>query len=306
MTKGEKGLDKAYDDTVDRIGNQEQGTRELAKKVLFWIVYATRPLTTEELRHALAVESGTCILDKKNLCPVSDMVSSCAGLVTVESNIIRLVHYTAQEYFQRPGLEIFKDVQRDTIAISCLTYLSYDVFADGYLTEWRDRESRLQQNAFFEYAAQNWLYHVQNIQLNVADLALKLLVDDGKASASSQGLFNHCAEQFCGMHLVAYFDLNDIAVRLLQKKDPDTKDSFGRTPLSYAAEQGNARLVELLLSYNVDINSKCHKEHTPLSRAIEGGNAAVVQILLSKGVKTDYQYYLVSIQLHMNRSIIDG
>jgi hypothetical protein len=28
----------------------------LAKKVLIWIVWARRPLTTEELRHALAVE----------------------------------------------------------------------------------------------------------------------------------------------------------------------------------------------------------------------------------------------------------
>jgi hypothetical protein len=35
MAKGEERLDKAYDDTVDRIENQEQGTRELAKKVLF-------------------------------------------------------------------------------------------------------------------------------------------------------------------------------------------------------------------------------------------------------------------------------
>jgi Ankyrin repeats (many copies) len=189
------------------------------------------------------------------------MVSSCAGLVTIESNIIRLVHYTTQEYFQRPGLKIFKDVQRDTIAISCLTYLSYDVLADGYLTEWRDEKSCLQQNSFFEYAAQNWGYHIQNIQQDIADLALKLLMDDKKVSASSR-IFRVPA-QFCGMHLVAYFDLNDIAVRLLQKKDPDTKDSF---PLSYAAEQGNARLVELLLSYNVDINTKCNREWTLLSR----------------------------------------
>ena len=130
-----------------------------------------------------------------------------------------------------------------------------------YLTEWRDEKSCLQQNSFFEYAAQNWGYHIQNIQQDIADLALKLLMDDRKVSASSR-IFRVPA-QFCGMHLVAYFDLNDIAVRLLQKKDPDTKDSF---PLSYAAEQGNARLVELLLSYNVDINTKCNREWTLLSR----------------------------------------
>jgi hypothetical protein len=161
MTEGEKGLDKAYDDTVHRICNQEQGTRELAKKVLFWIVYAKRPLNTEELRHALAVEPGTPRLDKTNLCPIKDMLSSCAGLVTVDSNIIRLVHYTTQEYFQRCGLKSFEDVQKNIIATSCLTYLSYDVFTEVDLMDLR---YHLQENAFFKYAAQNWAYHIQDTQ----------------------------------------------------------------------------------------------------------------------------------------------
>ena len=94
MEKGEEGLDKAYDDTVNRIENQGQDIRELAKKVLFWIVHARRSLTTEELRHALAVEASTCRLDEKNLCLIEDILSSCAGLVVIDSNIIRLVHYT--------------------------------------------------------------------------------------------------------------------------------------------------------------------------------------------------------------------
>jgi hypothetical protein len=297
MTKGEKGLDKAYDDTVDRIVNQEQGTRELAKKVLFWIFCAKRPLGAEELRHALAVEPGTHRLDKINLCPVKDMVSSCTGLVTDDSNIIRLVHYTTQEYFQQCGLKFFEDVQKDIIATSCLTYLSYDVFAEVCLTR-TDLESHLQENAFFKYAAQNWAYHIQDTQQSVRDLVLKLLTNDGKASASSQVLFGSSSRQFCGMHLVAYFtNLNDIAVKLLGEKDPDSKDSFGRTPLSYATENRNARLVELLLDYNVDINSK--GGWTPLSRAIEGGSTTVVRILLAKGVKIDYRYSFVSISNHM-------
>jgi hypothetical protein len=298
MKKGEEGLDKAYNDTVNRIENQGHGIHELAKKVLFWVVYAKRPLIAEELRHALAVEPGTCRLDMTNLYPVKDMVSSCAGLITVDSNIVRLVHYTTQEYFQRRGLKGFENVQRDIIATSCLTYLSYDVFAEGFLTR-SDLVSRLQQNAFFEYAAQNWAYHIQDRQQSVGDLALKLLMDDGKASASSQVFFRDFRQQFCGMHLVAYFGLNDIMVRLLEKKDPDTKDSVGRTPLSYAVERQNARGVELLLDYNADLNHKCKEGWTPFSRAIEGGSVAVVQILLAKGVKMDSRYKLVRTSNHI-------
>ena len=297
MKMGKEGLDKAYDDTVNRIENQQQGIRELAKKMLFWIVFAKRPLTTEELRHALAVEPGTRSLDMRDLCPVEDMVSSCAGLVTIDqkSNIIRLVHYTTQEYFQRRRSVSFQDVQRDIISTSCLTYLSYDVFANGYLTD-SDLEF---QDEFFEYAAQNWAYHIQDAQQSAIDLALEFLMDDGKVSTSSQALLGYdCPQRFCGMHLVAYFGLNDIMMRLLKRKDPDTRDTNGRTPLSYAAERGNALVVDLLLKYDVDLNVKCKDGWTPLSLAIEGRSAAVVQLLLAQRVKINYNYELVSISNH--------
>ena len=75
MKKGEEGLDKAYDDTVNRIENQGHGIHELAKKVLFWVVYAKRPLITEELRHALAVEPGTSSLDMRSLYTLKDKYS---------------------------------------------------------------------------------------------------------------------------------------------------------------------------------------------------------------------------------------
>ncbi|KAN0072342.1 hypothetical protein V8E54_009271 [Elaphomyces granulatus] len=293
MTMGKEGLDKAYDDTVNRIENQQQGIRELAKNMLFWIVCAKRPLTTEELRHALAVEAGTRSLDMRNLCPVEDMVSSCAGLITVnrENNTIGLVHYTTQEYFQRRRLEAFHDVNRDIIGASCLTYLSYDVFAKDHLPD-STLESLLQQNLFYSYAAQNWAFHIQDTQQSVVDLALKFLMDDGKVSTLSEVLFprRYPPPQCCGIHLVAYFGLNDIMMRLVEEKDPDTEDNNGGTPLSYAAENGNALMVKLLLNYNVDIHHKSKNGWTPLSAAIEGGSSATVQLLLAQGAKIDFRY----------------
>jgi len=58
--------------------------------------------------------------------------------------------------------------------------------------------------------------------------------------------------------------------RLLEKKDPDSKDSSDRTPLYYATEKGNVQLVKLLLGYDVDVNSECGEEKwKPLSQAIK-------------------------------------
>ena len=82
-------------------------------------------------------------------------------------------------------------------------------------------------------------------------------------------------------------------MRLLEKKEPDTTDMSGRTPLSYAAGKGNASTVNLLLKYDVNLNVKCM--NGPLSQAIEGGSAAVIQVLLAQGVETNYRYERVSI-----------
>jgi hypothetical protein len=80
-----------------------QTKERLAKKVISWITCAKRPLITFQLEHALAIELKESQFDKENISPIDDMVSVCAGLVTVdgESGIIRLIHYTTQEYFER-------------------------------------------------------------------------------------------------------------------------------------------------------------------------------------------------------------
>ena len=66
-------------------------------------MYAKRPLTTAEICCALAVEPDKVELDPENIPDIQDVVSVCAGLVVVdeESTVIRLVHHTAQEYFER-------------------------------------------------------------------------------------------------------------------------------------------------------------------------------------------------------------
>lgn len=68
-----------------------------------------RSLTTKELQHALAIEPGDEALDHDNITSVKDMISACAGLVITETEIssekeievVRLVHYTTREYFER-------------------------------------------------------------------------------------------------------------------------------------------------------------------------------------------------------------
>ena len=95
-------------------------------------------------------------LDEDNIPEIEDMVSVCAGLVTVdkESGIIRLIHYTTQEYFERTQASWFPNAQTD-IAKTCVTYLSFDTFETGFCRTDEKFEARLQWNPLYDYAARN-------------------------------------------------------------------------------------------------------------------------------------------------------
>ena len=141
---------------MERIEGQISDQEELAKQVLSWITCARRPLTTLELQHALAIEVGETEFDEDNIPQIEDMISVCAGLVTVdeESHVIRLVHYTTQEYFERTHEQWFSTAEAD-IAASCVTYLSFTVFENGFCETYSAFEERLHTNALYDYAACN-------------------------------------------------------------------------------------------------------------------------------------------------------
>lgn len=52
------GLDETYRNALDKIRGQCADDVLLAKRILFWVSYALRPLIVDELKYALAVELG--------------------------------------------------------------------------------------------------------------------------------------------------------------------------------------------------------------------------------------------------------
>jgi hypothetical protein len=107
LSKGSAALDRACSDAIKRIDGQLDEDRTLSRRVISWISYAQRLLTTQELCHALAIEPGDRALNGNNVYDEEDVVTVCAGLVTIdeETKFIRFVHYTTQEYFERIRLE---------------------------------------------------------------------------------------------------------------------------------------------------------------------------------------------------------
>ena len=217
LPTGCEAYDRAYKDVIERIEGQVADSKELAKQVLSWITCARSPLTTLELQHALAVEMGEPELDEENLPQIEDMVSVCAGLVTVdeESNIIRLVHYTTQEYFERTQRDWLPNAQR-VIATACIAYLSFNTFETGFCPTDEEFEARLQVNPLYDYAGRNWGHHARAALQEMEESVVDFLESKPKVSGSCQammasklylgdsGYSQRVPKQLTGLHLAAY------------------------------------------------------------------------------------------------------
>jgi ankyrin repeat protein len=284
---------------MERINGQKPGLRELAEQVLSWITFSKRPLTTLELQHCLGVKGGGSELDQENLPQTEDMVSVCAGLVTVdeESRIIRLVHYTTQEYFERTQQDWFPNAESKITRI-CVTYLSFSIFESGFCQTDAEFEERLRLNQLYNYAAHNWGNHACKA-LTLCHEVMDFLECEAKVEASSQALMavkqyysdysQEFPRQMIGPHLAAYFGLKEAMITLLENgHDLNSKSSNGQTPLSWAASRGQEAVVKLLVEKGAELETKS-KDYgqTPLLYAASRGQEAVVKLLLEKGAELE-------------------
>ncbi len=320
LPTGSDALDVAYSHAMQRVEAQKPGFRHLAKRAMSWIVYACRLLTITELRHALAIEIGASELDEENLDDIGDVVSVCCGLVTIdpETKAVRFVHHTAQEYFKGAGSQYFPNAQGE-IAASCLTYLLFKEVGEGWI--WDDIEqdhalrksttsiyARLRKYPFLRYATRFWGQHTEQLITNLDDRLGKLLVeflsDDFKVSSSGQilslssdkGDLNFqvgapSPKPISGAHLAAYLNLSNLLSRFMETGlfDADVEDQCGRTPLMFAAYEGNAAAVKVLLHRpEVDVNKTPNTRsvwpytRTALSWAARNGHARTVELLLER------------------------
>jgi hypothetical protein len=217
LPRGMKGLDETYEQAIKRIEGQEKGYRELAKQVLSWVTYAKRPLSITEVQHALAVSADMTDMDRDFLPEVEVLGSICAGLITIDQNshVLRLVHYTTREYFER--MSSFPDAEKD-IAATCVTYLSFDIFNLGFCSTDQEFETRLQLYPLYRYAAQNWGHHVHAASTILTQPITNLLKSEPKVSACSQammvsdryhyeGYSQGAPKQTTAVHLMAYLGL---------------------------------------------------------------------------------------------------
>ncbi|KAK8129310.1 hypothetical protein PG999_001690 [Apiospora kogelbergensis] len=301
-TSGEYEKDRmltlAYERAIDRIRSQKPGFSDLAMRALSWITCAKRPLRTLEFQHALGVEVGARGMDQNNLTEIKYLVSICCGLVTVDakSGIVRLVHYTTQEYLEKCQSVWFPDVHLKISEI-CTTYLTFRVFESGPTESVNDLISRFRQNPFYIYAATYWVYHAsQTLSL---DHVTFFLQKQKAVEASIQALrhFNQLAllpksnkkhrQRLSGLHLAACFGFISATRALLSVHHVDVKDSIdgedGQTPLWWATANGHEEIVHILLDGGADIEARDNDGRTSLWMAVVSRHLSVAELLIKRG-----------------------
>ncbi|KAL6867144.1 ankyrin repeat-containing domain protein [Trichoderma novae-zelandiae] len=289
-------LDEAYDKSMERIQQLKGDLPRDAVLIISWIVKAKRQMKVTELQEALAVEIGASELDKDNIPTVDHIIQACASLVVIEGDGIELVHYTAQEYFERPDNQWMQKAHT-YIANVCLTYLSSSDFRNEPCMSWEDRAKRIENCPFYKYSDANWAYHTNEALEQGFEVSkvIEFLEDAASRAFWHQNLlYGHRPEPFdprtfptqvTPLHIAAFFGLHRAVVHLLsQGFSPNSKDSDSHTPIFWAAFGGNARVAKLLLAItNVEMTDEVrYGDCSPLLIAAWMGHEAVVELLLDK------------------------
>ena len=286
------GLEDVYGATIERIKAQGGDKSRLGMGALMWISYAERPLTPDELCHALSIELGSTYFNVLNMPSIMTLMNCCQGLITVdkEASTVQLVHFTLREYLSAHP-DIFTG-SHSGMAEICLTYLNCPQVKVLSADSLDNLYTLMDDNRFLAYCSLYWGVHAKNHLSNCAmSLDLQLLSEyDGHISAPSlveqvwsypQSLYT--GSPWSGLHCASYFRIAEVVTALMQMRRHDLNegDYLGCTALSLASEMHEGVVKMLLGQEEVNPDKTCDEDGTPLWYAALNGREGVVKILLS-------------------------
>ena len=292
-----KDVHQFYDDCFQRLDASGEEDKQFALKVLSYVFYARRPLTMDELLHALSIDPDATDLVSEALYQDFIVFSVSSGLIRIdeESSRVRLAHHTLHEHLQKYPEKLSGDHKRE-LAIACLTYLSFEAFAAGPCAKASDMVERLDKYCFLEYACRHWAYHASDYKdEEMRGLIFSVLRHHNRLASCVQVLHlpqhrtgnywhNQFPTNFTCVHAAAYWGLNNVLNDLV-KGDAKIacKDGHGTTPLLLSARHGHTHTVRCLLEMNAEMDISNNLGETALVSAARNGHEEAVKLLLSRG-----------------------
>ncbi|KAL8294757.1 hypothetical protein RB600_000626 [Gaeumannomyces tritici] len=291
-----------------------QGVKEPLRtlKLLQWICFSTRPLTTDELQWAMAVDPDGSHKSLKNCRQSGGFIENdridrrikalSRGLAEIvpssHTPVVQFIHQSVKDFFVETGLSVLDSSSMSAIGMAhhrlskiCIRYLATEEIGQSTSYERRDFP-------FLHYATTSWVAHAkQSDTMNVGQKDLvesfcwpseALLERWVRIYEMLEKYSNDCPAKGTSLvHILSEYGMAGALDVILRKEDHgiiDTKDGNGRTPLSLAAGSGHEAVIkQLLATGSVDVDSKDKNGRTPLSWAAGNGHEAIVKQLLATG-----------------------
>ncbi|OPB36014.1 hypothetical protein A0O28_0111800 [Trichoderma guizhouense] len=314
LATGSSAYDILYEDSMLRVRSQGPESERIAVQMLLVLTCARRPLSPQELSHALSIDESSEVFDKDMVPDMDDLVAVCTGLVVLDdtSNIVHLVHKSAAEYFERTRSRWFPWANKK-MAFLCLRYLQ--------IAEARPEETRDEEAPFFHYAKANWSYHSMEGEKEAADgtimseasrtnSAIDSSTSPNKLAVTELSILQmtkevadvdssiieacHAGHQAWVEQLLVVrnydMDIHGISQTKFISDDGSLKTSgLSTTPfkdnvlLTIAAARGDDSMALMLLAHGADPNIINAMGQTPLTITVERGDENMTQMLLAHG-----------------------
>jgi len=308
------GLDELYARILLQI---DSGRREIAARILRWVVMAVRPLTLSELSIAIetTVRSSVAAFDRDEM--TRDQVSCCGYFLTIGADEVGLIHQSAKDYLLRktcdsnPELEAFRvkeEVANLEIAKKCLNYLENGALAKRESETLKQRQfsplrdpSHLKAFPLLSYAALHWHEHARFLSCSedIFDLSRPFYHKKTQICMSwfkaywIMRVSDYPPSSFTQLHLASYFGIPPLVENLVLTKQwidrmkrfyyLNKSDSRRWTALMWAAYGDHETVVRILLKKRAAIEARDETRETALMKAASCRSEAVVRLLLEKG-----------------------
>ncbi|OBT58317.1 hypothetical protein VE04_01787 [Pseudogymnoascus sp. 24MN13] len=302
------GLEELYARMLLQIDGDNR--RQIAAKILRWVVMAVRPLTLSELSAAINVEPPNMFNWEQ---AIRDQLLYCGEFLKINKYkggvVVSLIHQSAKDYLLHlpsqpnsdPRLEIFhikEDKGHLEIAKTCFDYLQNGALQDGEVNLY-ENTTHLKAFPLLSYATLHWPYHAKSLTGSEDIFNLSLPFYQKKSPIRESWLKTYwraigrkdIPDSYSLLHLASYFGIVPLVRNLLitpiyRLHSLNKINGDGETALHIAILRSEA-VVRLLLQNMVDIEAKTSNGQTALHLATLYGKGDLVQLLLENGANSE-------------------
>jgi ankyrin repeat protein len=316
-------LDNLYRGLLESVTEEE---RPEVLKFMQWILFATRPLSLDELRFAMAMDvnlpymsirqyEDEGLLTEHNEEMERRVKSLSRGLAEIYMPyeygipIVQFIHQSVNDFLIKDGLQILLGDGWECLdsavgwahlklSKSCIRYGEMEE-----IIQRKDWDLGTAKFPFLRYATTSWVPHAEQAHsrgIPQDDLLKCLHWPSNDSVRRWVDIYNIIDKGYTGcpfpkttlLHLASRYGMIRLVSQALETieqsdVDIDTEDEVGRTPLWWAALCRHEDIAMLLLKKGANIESRDRNNLTLLLWATMEGYQAVVQFLLDKGTEVD-------------------